>query len=766
MKLIKYDRAKGDSVSGTTIINSTTNSSSSDGDINYPSRGSGRNIWGQYDNGIEDIDGSMIVNGNITVKAIVPPTYDDDEGGDGEDIDEETGGGNLDVEINANVGNKTTTKELAVTNDANIGNRTSTKELYLNGVDIMEYFKQHNIHIAYADSKDGSTNFIKHTTTANPDSYMYLGLHVGKDVSDAALTRSDYKWIKMIGGGGASIYGLLPVTEWAKVKDTDVLQVSMQYKVMKIANGAISVFEAEEFTAEGLTIVYLAGDTTENVMTNNDHLIASSFMSNWSKSALAEFTIRLKKDGNIVDQRIVPIIYDAKDAISDHNRIVVLENKPDKDTIYDDTELRNRITALENKPDTGTGTSYDDTELRNRITALENKPDKDTIYDDTDLKNRVTALENKPDKDTIYDDTDLKNRVTALENKVSECDNKVTNGQYDHPIVLWSGRLYRIGSDDNLTSYTSWSIKSYCGHMNFGSPSITIKDGLMTLSLNPLNGVKLNISSVNVNQYSSFDTRDLTRTELYDRNEGAHFFEARTDNHANTTKIYIREFHNGGRDNDSWDSNSWVNNNGINSIFVTILGYVTPNESSPSSLYNSSLYNVAMLENSPSNDIICDDTGLNNGVAENGVTTLKNSPSNPSNPSSGQGSSTTKTILLEAPTDPSQSGDWEIDVDEDMVVILSGKENTQSCCIRMSNKTTIPNGRKITFVNPNIVTDPWKIGRTGDIFCLYSYKSDDHYQRDGFDKSNVLTDEQYVNLAGGHSATLVYYNGTWYQIAD
>ena len=199
MKLIKYDRAKGDSVSGTTIINSTINSSSSDGDVNYPSRGDGvRNIWGQYDNGIEDIDGSMIVNGNTTVKAIVPPTYDD-EGGDGEDIDEETGGGNLDVEINAN-----------------IGNRTSTKELYLNGVDIMEYFKQHNIHIAYADSKDGSTNFIKHTTTTNPDSYKYLGLHVGKDVSDAALTRSDYKWIKMIGGGGTPIYGLLPVYRMGK----------------------------------------------------------------------------------------------------------------------------------------------------------------------------------------------------------------------------------------------------------------------------------------------------------------------------------------------------------------------------------------------------------------------------------------------------------------------------------------------------------------------------------------------------------------------
>ena len=726
MDFNKYNSGKQNT---TTTI--TIGGNDSGNDNNLPSRGddgpiktredSDRVLWGVEDDG-GDLDSSMQIRGNLYIRnESGDDESDSDSGGKDEEwepvkrlVEEEYAtDGNLLVEGSAYVKNnievdKTATiKDSAtITNNLNVGKRTSTKELYLDGVDIMEYFKQHNIHIAYADSEDGSTNFIKHTTTANPDSYKYLGLHVGKDVSDAALTHSDYKWIKMVGEGGAPIYGLLPVTLCTKVKDTDVLQVSMRYKVMKIANGAISVLEAGEFTAEGLTIVYLAGDATEQVMTNNDHLIVTSFMSNWSKSSLNEFTIRLKKDGNIVDQRIVPIIYDARDAISDHNRIVALENKP------------------------GTGTSYDDTELRNRVTALENKPDKDTIYDDTELRNRVTAL-----------------------------DNKVTNGGIYHPIILWSGRLYRHGSDSNQTSFTSWHTASYCNHADFGSPSIAIKDGLMTLSLNPLNGAKLNVSSVNVNQYRSFDTQDLSRTNIGDRNEGAHFFEARTDVPTNTTKIYIREFHNGNGNNDSWDSNSWVNNSGINSIFVTIFGHVTPKESSPSGLDND-----AAPENKPDNATIYDDTNL-----ENGVTALENNssnPSNPSNPSSGQGSSTTKTILLEAPTDPSQSGERRLIVNEDMVVILSGKESNQRCYIRMSNKTAIPNGRKITFVNTNIVSDPWKIGRTGDIFCLYSYKSDDHYQMNGFIKSDVLTDGQYVNLVGGHSATLVYYNGTWYQIAD
>lgn len=99
MKLIKYDRLKKDSNGNSTIINN--NNSNNESVINPPSRGDGDNrvIWGQTDTG-EDIDGSMTVNGNVSIKAIVPPTYDpDEEDGDGEDIEEETGGGNLDVEL-------------------------------------------------------------------------------------------------------------------------------------------------------------------------------------------------------------------------------------------------------------------------------------------------------------------------------------------------------------------------------------------------------------------------------------------------------------------------------------------------------------------------------------------------------------------------------------------------------------------------------------------------------------------------------------------
>lgn len=101
-------------------------------------------------------------------------------------------------------------------------------------------------------------------------------------------------------------------------------------------------------------------------------------------------------------------------------RIEALESKEDKDTIYDDSELRNKITALEERPQ---GSSYDDTELKGRVKALEDKPEP-TPYNDKPLSDRVTALEEKPDNDTIYNDAELRGKIEALEDKT---DNFVSN---------------------------------------------------------------------------------------------------------------------------------------------------------------------------------------------------------------------------------------------------------------------------------------------------------------------------------------------------
>ena len=102
------------------------------------------------------------------------------------------------------------------------------------------------------------------------------------------------------------------------------------------------------------------------------------------------------------------------------SRLTALEEKPDNDTIYDDTELKNRVKALEDKPEP---TPYNDKPLSDRVTALEERP-QGTSYDDTALSNRVTALEGKVDKDTVYDDSELRGKITALEGRT---DNFVSN---------------------------------------------------------------------------------------------------------------------------------------------------------------------------------------------------------------------------------------------------------------------------------------------------------------------------------------------------
>lgn len=182
------------------------------------------------------------------------------------------------------------------------------------------------------------------------------------------------------------------------------------------------------------------------------------------------------------------------------NRVLALELKTDKDTVYDDSELKGRISVLEAREDNNT--IYDDTNVRERLTALESKPNVDVnnlvtkdelnevrnsqpivdtshlvtkqeleekqyltshqdlseyalkseLYNDSDLKARVEVLEQKTDKDTVYDDTPLKERVTALESKAIE------GGAYDDKPIR--DRLEVLeAKHDNDTIYDDTEVK-------------------------------------------------------------------------------------------------------------------------------------------------------------------------------------------------------------------------------------------------------------------------------------------------------------------
>lgn len=135
------------------------------------------------------------------------------------------------------------------------------------------------------------------------------------------------------------------------------------------------------------------------------------------------------------------------------DRVVALEGKEDKDTIYNDTEVKQGIKANESAIQ---GVENDLTALRthtdSRLTALEEKVDNDTIYDDTELKNRVKALEDKPEPphethlfyakgDIIGIGTETDIRITRDE-LVNADTIKVGDTVVDH---YWDNKVFNTG---------------------------------------------------------------------------------------------------------------------------------------------------------------------------------------------------------------------------------------------------------------------------------------------------------------------------------
>lgn len=140
------------------------------------------------------------------------------------------------------------------------------------------------------------------------------------------------------------------------------------------------------------------------------------------------------------------------------SRLEALENKADNDTVYDDTAVRSQITALDTKVDNNkTAQDTKNTELETRLQALETKPDKDTVYDDSALAGRVTTLEtavgdNKQAQDAKNSELDAKDK--ALEGKITALENKADNDNQtlslnDHTLSISNGNSVELPKYDD-----------------------------------------------------------------------------------------------------------------------------------------------------------------------------------------------------------------------------------------------------------------------------------------------------------------------------
>lgn len=150
------------------------------------------------------------------------------------------------------------------------------------------------------------------------------------------------------------------------------------------------------------------------------------------------------------------------------DRLQLLENRSDKDTVYDDTDLKNRVKTLEDKPNKPNQTLSinDRTVSISDGNSIELPIDKDTIYDDTDLKKRVSVLESKPDKDTVTKVVSTSNGV----NVSSSVDSNITT--YDINIDKALDNYY-----DKAKTYTKDEVDEIVNKQEQKATDITVYKG-------------------------------------------------------------------------------------------------------------------------------------------------------------------------------------------------------------------------------------------------------------------------------------------------
>lgn len=180
-----------------------------------------------------------------------------------------------------------------------------------------------------------------------------------------------------------------------------------------------------------------------------------------TKQELDELFNKIKAQGGTYDDSNLRAELENKVNLTEFSqftgKIEALEQKTDKDTIYNDEPLKSRLTALESKPEIDVNNLVTKQELNSKgyltehqpLTEYAKKTELPQPYNDAELKERVARLESKPEADTSglvtkqelaskgyltehqslteyakkselpqqYNDTDLKQRVSRLESK-------------------------------------------------------------------------------------------------------------------------------------------------------------------------------------------------------------------------------------------------------------------------------------------------------------------------------------------------------------
>lgn len=226
-----------------------------------------------------------------------------------------------------------------------------------------------------------------------------------------------------------------------------------------IERNKVSVkFDTELITRSEEVLGYLTLDS------ETDDIDAFKFrfnvvLSEIDKDSTVKKEFRFIKDSVVIDAVTTKELEDVKSKLAE--RITTLENKADKDTVYDDSDLQKRVKTLEDNPEVdiskfATKEAVDD--VAAKVTELEARP-VTASYDDSEIKKKIKELENRPAGSGNVDEN-IKNRVTALEGRFVKNDGEtvdindiVTRQELEYEFINRNTSAAIIQADKDIETY-------------------------------------------------------------------------------------------------------------------------------------------------------------------------------------------------------------------------------------------------------------------------------------------------------------------------
>lgn len=245
-----------------------------------------------------------------------------------------------------------------------------------------------------------------------------------------------------------------------------------------------------------------------------------------TKQELDELFAKIKAQGGTYDDSNLRSELSNKADRSEIERISgqisILEQKTDKDTIYDDSALKQRVSALESKPEIDTSSLVTKQELESKhyltqhqpLTEYAKKTELPQPYNDTELKSRVVRLESKPEMDTsaLVTKQELESKGYLTEHqplteyaKKSELPQPYNDTVLKMRVQTLETKTETLATKEELKAVQSRAVERTPQKLSIAGNVVTLSDGGGSITL-PATAPATSGNTGQVNQYEIHGT--------------------------------------------------------------------------------------------------------------------------------------------------------------------------------------------------------------------------------------------------------------------